>query len=90
MMPPSQRRTRNCFVSFDNGAVAVTKGEIAKYICLPASNEAMRPLRLDADLHQSAPAKRIIMSARSSAPRNWPKGAFFAGERLPWLHLQDE
>jgi hypothetical protein len=78
------------FVSFDNDAVTVTEGAIVKYNSSPGvqrgfcakcgSTLTCANERLPKETH-------YYVGAFERAAELKPTGEFFAGERLPWLHL---
>ncbi len=80
------------FVSFENDAVTVTKGVIAKYSSSPGvqrgfcgrcgSTLSCASDRLPAETH-------YYVGAFERAAELKPGGELYAGERLPWLHLHD-
>jgi hypothetical protein len=81
------------FVSFENDAVTVTQGSIAKYRSSPGvergfcqrcgSTLTCASDRLPTETH-------YYVGAFERASELRPSGELFAGERLPWLHLQDQ
>jgi hypothetical protein len=83
----------NVFVSFDNDAVTVTEGAIAKFQSSPGVERGFCA-RCGSTLtcsNQRLPAEtHYYVGAFERAAELKPKGAFYGGERLPWLHLQDE
>jgi len=82
----------NVFVSFENSAVTVTKGAITDFSSSPGvrrgfcarcgSTLTCASDRLPTETHYH-------VGAFERAAELKPQGEFFAGERLPWLHLQD-
>ena len=82
----------NVFASFPNDAVTITKGSIAKYNSSPGvergfcarcgSTLTCASVRLPTETH-------YYVGAFDRAAELKPTGEFFAGERLPWLHLDD-
>jgi len=80
------------FVSFENAAVIVTAGTIAKFkssertergFCARCgSTLTCATVRLPTETH-------YYVGAFERAAELTPKGEFFPEERLPWLHLQD-
>jgi hypothetical protein len=80
------------FVSFENDVVTVTEGTIAKYSSSPGvqrgfcarcgSTLTCASDRLSSETH-------YYVGAFERAAELKPTGELFAGERLPWLHLQD-
>ena len=83
----------NVFVSFDNDAVTVTDGAITKFRSSEATERGFcarcgstltcSSSRLPGETH-------YYVGVFDRAAELKPKGAFYAGERLPWLHAQDE
>ena len=80
------------FVSFENSAVTVTNGPITNF----SSSPGVRPgfcARCGSTL--TCASERLLtethyhVGAFERATELKPEGEFFAGERLPWLHLQD-
>jgi hypothetical protein len=79
-------------VSFENSAVTVTEGTITKFSSSPAvrrgfcarcgSTLTCASDRLPTETH-------YYVGAFERASELEPKGEFFAGERLPWLRLQE-
>ena len=82
----------NAFVSFENDAVTITEGAIAKYNSSPGvergfcarcgSTLTCASVRLATETH-------YYVGAFERAAELKPTGEFFAGERLPWVHIQD-
>jgi hypothetical protein len=82
----------NVFVSFENDAVTVKKGAIAKYSSSPGvergfcarcgSTLTCANSRLSTETH-------YYVGAFERAAELTPKGQFFADERLPWFHPTD-
>ena len=80
----------NAFVSFENDAVTITEGAIAKYNSSPGiergfcarcgSTRTCANVRLPTETH-------YYVGAFERAAELKPTGEFFAGERLPWAHL---
>jgi hypothetical protein len=80
----------NTFVSFENDAVTITEGAIAKYNSSPGvergfcarcgSTLTCANVRIPTETH-------YYVGAFERAAELKPTGEFFAGEPLPWLHL---
>ena len=82
----------NVFVSFENDAVAVTKGAIAKYSSSPGVERgfcARCGYILTCANEHLPPETHYYVGAFERVAELSPKGEFFAGERLPWLRLHE-
>jgi hypothetical protein len=83
----------NVFVSFSDTEVSVTEGAITTFESSPGVNRGFCA-RCGSTLTCTSPRlpgeTHYYIGSFDRAAELKPKGAFFAGERLPWLHPQDE
>jgi hypothetical protein len=83
----------NVFVSFDDDVVTMTQGAITTFQSSPGVERgfcAHCGSTLTCSNQRLPGEKHYYVGVFERAAELSPKGAFFAGERLPWLHLQDE
>ena len=82
----------NVFVSFGNAEVTVTEGSIAGYSSSPGVQRgfcARCGSTLTCASDRLPDETHYYVGAFERAGELAPTGELFAGERLPWLHLQD-
>lgn len=80
------------FVAFENDAVTVTEGVIAKYGSSPGVERGFCGKcgsTLTCANDRLPTEKHYYVGAFERAAELEPTGEFYAGERLAWLHLQD-
>ena len=81
------------FVAFDNEAVSVTQGEVAKYASSPGVERgfcARCGSTLSCANGRFPTETHYHVGAFERAAELKPTAALFADERLPWLHVQTE
>lgn len=81
------------FVSFENDAVTVTQGEIAKYVSSPGVERgfcARCGSTLTCSNERFPTETHYHVGAFERAADLEPMGELFAGERLSWLQLHKE